>query len=236
MKKVIMIVDDDLTIQKLLKAALEKNGHNTVSCASGEDALDILGKQHIDAIILDIVLPNMDGLEVLKKIRNSEHRQMPVIMLTCKDSEVETVIGLEMGADDYLSKPVRYHELMARLKSVFRRVSSGVQKEPGPLNLFGMEINLATRTVKINRRTVEFTFMEFELLTFLAKNPGRVFSRNHLLDSLWHESQFVETRTVDVHVRRLRKKFEAHGLNPNIIETVRGVGYRMAKPPGMHRL
>ncbi len=231
MRKVIMIVDDDLSIRKLLKAALEKNGYNTVPCTSGEEALEHLDKYHIDAIILDIVLPNMDGLDVLKKVRNSVHRQIPVIMLTCKDSEIETVIGLEMGADDYLSKPVRYHELIARLKSVFRRINAGAQTEPGSLNLHGLEINMATRTVYIYRTPVVFTYMEFELLAFLVQNPGRVFSREYLLDVLWHEDQFVETRTVDVHVRRLRKKMEEHGLSPGIIETIRGVGYRLTGLP-----
>lgn len=132
-KKNIMLVDDDSSIRKLLRAVLEKNEYNAVLCASREEALETLDKSvnyYIDAVILDVILPNMDGLEVLKRIRNSPHRRLPVIMLTCKNSEIETVVGLEMGADDYLSKPVRYHELIARLKTVFRRTDATVQARP----------------------------------------------------------------------------------------------------------
>ncbi|SFH03416.1 two-component system, OmpR family, alkaline phosphatase synthesis response regulator PhoP [Desulfotomaculum arcticum] len=226
-KKNIMLVDDDMSILKLLRAALEKNGYHAIPCASGEEALENLDKQHVDAVILDVVLPSMDGLEVLRRIRNSPHRQLPVIMLTCKNSEIETVVGLEMGADDYLSKPVRYHELIARLKTIFRRTDTAVQPESQTLIMYGMEINLNNRTIHFNNEPVLLTHMEFELLTLLAKSPGRVFSRENLLDILWHEEQYVETRTVDVHIRRLRKKMEEHGLNPNIIETVRSIGYRL---------
>lgn len=225
-----MLVDDDPSIRRLLKAALEKNGYDTVLCASGEEALENLGRLRIDAVILDIVLPGMDGFEVLKKIRtDSSNGQIPVIMLTCKDSETETVLGLEIGADDYLGKPVRYHELIARLKTVFRRAGNSIQPGSGSLNIHGIEINPDSRTVYINKIPAVLTYMEFELLVLLIKNPGKVFTRNTLLDTLWHDEQFIETRTVDVHIRRLRKKIEEHGLNPDIIETIRSVGYRMSR-------
>lgn len=225
-----MLVDDDPSIRRLLKAALEKNGYDTILCASGEEAIENLGKTGIDAIILDIVLPSIDGFEVLKIIRSHhQYGQVPVIMLTCKDSETETVLGLEMGADDYLSKPVRYHELISRLKTVFRRTSNPVQSDFRCLYIHGIEINLDNRTTYINKIPVVLTYMEFELLVLLAKNPGKVFTRNILLDTLWHEEQFVESRTVDVHIRRLRKKIEEHGLNPDIIETIRSVGYRLSE-------
>lgn len=232
-KRTVMIIDDDLSIRKLLKAALEKNGYIAILHYSGEEAIESIAKcpaGAIDAVILDIVLPGIDGLEVLKKIRNHPlHRQVPVIMLTCKNSETETVLGLEMGADDYLSKPVRYHELIARIKTVLKRTSVNFQNKPELLTAHGIEINLENRSVLINKTPVIFTYMEFELLSLLAQNPGRVFSRDKLLDILWHDEQYVETRTVDVHIRRVRKKIEEHGLNPDLIETIRGIGYRMYK-------
>lgn len=230
MKKNIMLVDDDPSILRLLKSALEKNGYDTILCESGEDALENLRSLPVDAIILDILLPRMDGFEVLKKIRShAQYCHMPVIMLTCKDSEVETVLGLEAGADDYLNKPVRYHELMARLKNIFRRTADRVQPQPRRVEIHGLEINLDNRTACMNKIPVLLTYKEFELFVLPAKNPGKVFTRDLLLERIWHEEQFLESRTVDVHIRRLRKKFEACGLDPNMIETVRSVGYRLAE-------
>jgi len=224
--KLILLIDDDLSIQKLLKAALEKNGYTTMPCPSGEAALEKLEQSTFEAVILDVVLPNMDGWDVLKWIRNHPvQHQLPVIMLTCKDSEIETVLGLEMGADDYLSKPVRYHELMARLKKACKK--NNAFKSTKLICIQGIEIDQESRTVNINKTLLPLSYREFELLTLLAKNPGKVFTRDHLLDLLWHDEQFLETRTVDVHIRRLRKKIEEHGGNPNIIETVRSIGYRL---------
>jgi len=225
--KPVLLIDDDPSIQKLLKAALEKNGYTTMSCSSGEAALEKLEQYTFNAVILDVVLPNMDGWDVLKWIRNhpAQH-ELPVIMLTCKDSETETVIGLEMGADDYLSKPVRYHELLARLKKVCKK-NSNSSNGTKMLFIHGIEINKETRTVNINKTPLPLTYREFELLSLLTKNPGKVFTRDHLLDLLWHDEQFLETRTVDVHIRRLRKKIQDHGGNPDIIETIRSIGYRL---------
>ncbi|CAA7600081.1 Two component system, signal transduction response regulator [Acididesulfobacillus acetoxydans] len=228
-KRTVLLVDDDPLICKLLRAALEKNGYAAILCASGEEALASLREYAADAVILDVVLPNMDGLDVLKWIRNQPaYRQLPVIMLTCKDSEIETVLGLEMGADDYLSKPVRYHELLARLKTVFRRIDALGQNTAKILTVPGIELNLEQRTAWINQMPATLTYREFELLALLVCNPGKVFTRDYLLDRLWQDEQFLETRTVDVHIRRLRRKFEEHGLNPEIIETVRSVGYRLS--------
>ncbi|AET69944.1 response regulator with CheY-like receiver domain and winged-helix DNA-binding domain [Desulfosporosinus orientis DSM 765] len=225
--KVVLLVDDDPSIQKLLKAALEKNGYTTMPCSSGEAALEKLEQNDLDAVILDVVLPNMDGWDVLKWIRNyPSYKHLPVIMLTCKDSEIETVLGLEMGADDYLSKPVRYHELMARLKKAFKK-NEGLPNCTKMLCIHGIEIDHDSRAVYLNKVLLPLTYREFELLTLLVKNPGKVFTRDHLLDLLWHDEQFLETRTVDVHIRRLRKKLQDHGGNPDIIETIRSIGYRM---------
>jgi len=224
-----MLVDDDPLIHTLLRAALEKNGYNTVMFTSGEEALNGLGTYRTDAVILDIILPGIDGLEVLKRIRNHpDYTNIPVIILTAKDSEVETVLGLEMGADDYLSKPVRYYELLARLKKVLQRTDLLSQTIDKSIYIHGIKIDPDSRTVHMNNTPVQLTNMEYELLSLLAKNPGKVFSREHLLDLLWNEEQFTETRTVDVHIRRLRKSLEEHSLNPGIIETIRSIGYRFS--------
>jgi DNA-binding response OmpR family regulator len=224
-----MLVDDDPSIRTLLKAALDKNGYDTIMFASGEEALDALETLQTDVVILDIILPGIDGLEVLRRIKNHpNHRNIPVIILTTKDSEVETVLGLEMGADDYLSKPVRYYELIARLKKVLQRADMLSHTVGRFVSVHGIEIDLSSRTVYLNNTPIQLTYMEYELLSLLARNPGKVFTREHLLDLLWHDGQFTETRTVDVHIRRLRKNLEEHGLNPDIIETVRSVGYRFS--------
>jgi DNA-binding response OmpR family regulator len=224
-----MLVDDDPSIRTLLKAALEKNGYETVMFGSGEEALNSLETFLTDVIILDIILPGIDGLEVLKRIRSHpDRRNIPVIILTTKDSEVETVLGLEMGADDYLSKPVRYYELISRLKKVLLRADMLSQMAGKSVSIHGIEIDLDSRTVHINNTPVQLTHMEYELLSLLARNPGKVFTREHLLDLLWNDGQFTETRTVDVHIRRLRRSLEEHGLNPGIIETIRSVGYRFS--------
>lgn len=228
MKKHVLLVDDDSVVCKLLRSALEKNDFITTTCNTGEDALLQLEQSSLDAVILDIMLPGIDGLGVLRKIRShSIHSQLPVIMLTSKDSEIETVLGLELGADDYLSKPVRYHELITRLKKVLTRTISETPKKLNYIDINGLEIDTVGRIVYFNQEQLLLTYLEYELLTLLAKNPGKVFTRDNLLDSLWHENQFYETRTVDVHIRRLRKKLEDIGTNPNLIETVRSVGYRM---------
>ena len=231
MNKHILIVDDDGAVARLLQAALNKNGFTTTVCFAGEEALLYLDQSSPDAAILDIVLPGIDGLEVLRSIRNhSRHCQIPVIMLTSKDSEVETVLGLELGADDYLSKPVRYHELLTRLKKVFSRFDTKPTEKKDGNAIHGLVIDSLDRSVCVNGCSLTLTYLEFELLKLLTENTGKVFTRDNLLDSLWHEDQFYETRTVDVHVRRLRKKLEEAGADPGIIETVRGVGYRMARP------
>ena len=229
LRKKVAIVDDDLSIGKLLRAALEKNGYDVIMWSSGEEFLNNLCTTCPDALILDIVLPGIDGMEVLKRIRNHHlYNHIPVIILTTKDSEIETVLGLELGADDYLSKPVRYYELIARLKKIFDRSSNSLQKSCKNLIVNGIEINMDNRSVHINGTLISFTYLEYELLNLLLNNPNKVFSRNHLLDLLWHEEQFTETRTVDVHIRRIRRKLEEHGVDSRIIETLRSVGYRFA--------
>lgn len=224
----VLIVDDDPTVLKLLESALSKNGYLVHKSESGEAALKILESSDIDIVVLDVLLPGMDGLTILKEIRHHPiYGLIPVLMLTSRDSEIDNVIGLELGADDYISKPIRYHELIARIKAVLRRTTQSALSSASKISFRSLEMDLATRGVTLNGQEIKLSFKEFELLCLLAKRPGRVFSRNEILDAIWSEDVFWETRTVDVHIRRIRKKIESAGQSPCLIETVRNVGYRL---------
>jgi len=228
--KRIVLVDDDLNIIRLVRAALEKNGYQVTPFLDGETALASLDGLKPSAMILDLVLPGLEGLDVLRQVRARPHlAHLPVIILTSRDSEVETVLGLEMGADDYMAKPIRYHELLARLKKLLARPSAQSFRTPESIRIHDLEIDRSACQAKVNGQNLVLTYLEFQLLALLAKNPGQVFSRDQLLNLLWHEDQHYETRTVDVHVRRLRKKMADHGIDPLVIETVRQVGYRMSE-------
>ncbi len=224
----VLIVDDDPNVLILLDSALSKNGYQVYKAESGEDALRILDSLDIDLVILDVVLPGIDGLTTLKEIRHHPIKgKVPVLMLTSRDSEIDNVIGLELGADDYISKPIRYHELIARIKAVLRRTDQSAATSSSKISFRSLEMDLATRCVTLNGQELLLSFKEFELLCYLAKKPGRVFTRSEILDAIWSEDVFWETRTVDVHIRRIRKKIEATGLSSCLIETVRNVGYRL---------
>lgn len=227
--KSILIVDDDKNICRLVESALRQNGFLVTAANSGEDALTILKSRNIDVVILDILLPGIDGLETLRKIRaNSFHQHIPVIMLTCKTTEFDNVIGLELGADDYIGKPIRFHELVARVKSVLRRSEKELPVHQGIIELNNLRINTVTRSVHYQEIPLSLSYKEFELLSLLAGKPGKVFTRDEILDAVWKEDYSFETRTVDVHIRRLRGKFEELGNHNNIIiETIRNVGYRL---------
>lgn len=228
MKKCVLIVDDDLGIRKLVEAALKQNNFSVLHADSGEKAIEILKCHSVDVIILDIMLPGIDGLETLKHIKsNSCIRQLPVIILTSKNSEVDSVLGLELGADDYVCKPIRYHELIARVKSVLRRAEPSLMNNSQSITIGKLKINIDNRCVTYGDRILTLSYKEFELLHLLAKAPGRVFSRNEILDHVWKEEYSLETRTVDVHIRRLRSKFEQAGCKEILIETVRNIGYRL---------
>lgn len=226
----ILIVDDDTNILKLLASALINNGYCPIKSQSGEEALQILESTTIDLVILDIMLPGIDGLETLKRIRNhSIYGPLPVLMLTCRNSELDHVIGLELGADDYITKPIRYHELISRIKAVLRRTTHLKSLYLNKISHRNLEIDLTFRTVHLDGQELQLSCKEFELLHLLAKKPGKVFSRSEILDAIWSEDVLLETRTVDVHIRRIRKKIEEHGLNPDIIETIRSIGYRLIR-------
>lgn len=230
-KKTILTIDDEIHILELIRYNLENAGYNVLQAESGEEGLDILENKEVDAVLLDLMLPGIDGLEVLRRIRtNPTKRKTPVIMLTAKGEEFDKVLGLEMGADDYISKPFSVREMQARLKAVLRRIeergNDDNKNEVKKISTHGLEIGLETRTVTINGKEVEMSHKEFELLKLLAENPGRVYSRDILLEKIWGYEYIGETRTVDVHIRHIRKKIEEDDSNPIFIKTVRGYGYK----------
>lgn len=231
-KNTILAVDDEEHILELISYNLEAAGYEVLKAETGEAAMDILKINHVDLMLLDWMLPGMDGIEVIKRLRMDEkYRNLPVILLTAKNDEINKVVGLEVGADDFLCKPFGVHELTARIKAVLRR--SMALKEPAEnaeeetIKLGSIVINKERRTVAVEGTLVELSLKEFELLYLLAKNRGIVYSRDRLLEKIWGYDFEGETRTVDVHVSNLRKKIEKDDSNPEIIKTVRGVGYKI---------
>lgn len=230
----ILTIDDEEHILELLKYTLEKNGFNILQALSGEEGLKILENKEVDMILLDLMLPGIDGLEVLRKIRaTKQFIDIPVIMLTAKSEEIDTVLGLEMGADDYIGKPFGSHELVARIKAVIRRSQKKIEAEQEAedvnhdiINVSDIVINRSTHEIVVDGNQMELPLKEFELLYLMAKNRGRVFDREYLLEKIWGYEYYGETRTVDVHIRNLRKKIEKDDKNPKYIKTIRGVGYK----------
>ena len=230
----VLTIDDEEHILELLKYNLEKNGFKVIQAQSGEEGLKLLETNEVDMIILDLMLPGIDGLDVLRKIRsNGNLLEIPVIMLTAKSEEIDTVLGLEMGADDYIGKPFGSHELIARIKAVVRRTQkleavaeSSKDNEEDVIKFDGLTINRTTHEIIANGKQMELPFKEFELLYLMAKNRGRVFDREVLLEKIWGYEYYGETRTVDVHIRNLRKKIEVDDKNPRYIKTIRGLGYK----------
>ena len=229
-KRCILTIDDEEHILELLNYHLTKMGYEVVQAGSGEEGLSVLGQREVDLVLLDLMLPGIDGLQVLRKIKeNKKTKSIPVIMLTARSDEIDTVLGLEMGADDYIGKPFGVHELGARIKVVLRRneVQSVPEENDDDLIIAGtLVINRVTHEVSLEGQRLELPLKEFELLSLLAKNKGRVFERDDLLEKIWGYDYYGETRTVDVHIRNLRKKIEKDDKNPEYIKTVRGVGYK----------
>jgi DNA-binding response OmpR family regulator len=221
----ILLVDDEDAIQKLLTYPLEHEGFRVVQARDGEEALRRFASDRIDLVVLDVMLPKVDGLEVCRRLRSRS--AVPIIMLTARDDELDKVVGLELGADDYITKPFSIREFRSRVRALLRRAALG-QQEDGK-ELLGddeVRIDLARRTVEVRGDSVELTYVEFELLRAMASRPGRVFSRQHLLEMLWGDYAYREPRTIDLHVRHLREKLEREPRDPELILTVRGVGYR----------
>jgi DNA-binding response OmpR family regulator len=222
----ILLVDDEDAVQKLLAYPLEREGFRVVQARDGEEALARFASEHVDLVVLDIMLPRLDGLEVCRRLRSQS--SVPIIMLTARDDELDKVLGLELGADDYITKPFSIREFRSRVRALLRRAaaprSGGLADEV--IAADGLRIDLARRQVEIEGRAVALTYVEFELLRTLASNPGRVYTRQMLLEALWGGSAYREPRTIDVHVRHLREKLETDPREPEYIFTVRGVGYR----------
>ncbi|WP_440320633.1 winged helix-turn-helix domain-containing protein [Laedolimicola sp.] len=228
-KKVILTIDDEEHILDLLEYNLEKNGYEVLRAETGEKGLAILKTMQVDLVLLDYMLPGMDGIEVLKEMRADKNLStMPVIMLTAKGEEIDKVLGLEMGADDYISKPFGIRELLARVKALLRRSSlEKIESEPEDKITAGdLLINNTSREVYMDGKPVFLSLKEFELLYLFASHRNRVFTREQLLELIWGYEYSGETRTVDVHVRNLRKKIEKDPDHPQYIQTVRGMGYK----------
>ncbi|WP_243644075.1 response regulator transcription factor [Paenibacillus pinisoli] len=228
MQAKIMVIEDEKAIADAITYALKREGYEVEVIDRGDIAAKRLGETRPDAIILDVMLPGMDGYDVLKKLQDKD--RVGVIMLTAKEDIVNKVLGLELGADDYMTKPFDMRELLARLKSLLRRLqTAGEKKESNEIQLGGVKVHVAKRTVIAGTQRLELTPKEFDLMALLAANPGRVYEREQLLDLVWGMDYYGGTRTVDIHVQRLRKK-----LGPqygDIIQTVHGIGYRAS---GVH--
>jgi two-component system, OmpR family, alkaline phosphatase synthesis response regulator PhoP len=229
MKK-ILIVDDEQDIANLVAYNLEKEGYATVKAYDGEAALTMIKTQRPDIVILDLMLPKMNGLDVCKAIRrNPDTAGLPVIMLTAKGDEVDKIIGLEIGADDYMTKPFSVKELIARVRTILRRLQeSGENRAMEEFQYEGLSINYSSCLVQINGKAITLSPTELKLLFFLSRNQGRVYSRNQILDHVWGDDTFITDRAVDVHIRRLRSQIENDMENPRYVLTVRGFGYKFA--------
>ena len=225
MGRKILVVDDEHHILELIQFNLESNGFDVATCDNGEDAVVASGDESIDLIILDLMLPGINGIEVCKRIRRSSNKNVPIIMLTAKGEESDKIQGLDIGADDYMTKPFSIRELLARIKAVLRRTEDKNSDNENLITVRNVTIDIEKHEVRKDDKVVELTLKEFELLKMLARNRGKVLSRDVILDKIWGYEYFGDTRTVDVHIRHLRKKIDDNeGV---FIETVRGVGYKM---------
>jgi DNA-binding response OmpR family regulator len=226
----VLVVDDEESIQKLLQAALERDDYRVELAGDAAGGLLAFEREHPDVVLLDVMLPDMSGREVCRRIRASSN--VPIIMLSALDDEVDKVVGLELGADDYITKPFGLRELRSRVRAVLRRsqvVPPSGDGDASRIERAGVAIDAARRTVSVEGAAADLTYVEFELLHMLMDSPGRVFSRSQLLDGIWGSSDYREPRTVDVHIRHLREKLERDPSEPARIQTVRGVGYRFAE-------
>ena len=223
----ILIVEDDRNLLSTLKYNLQKEGYNTVTAADGAEALDIARREKPDLILLDLMLPKLSGFEVCRILR--QEMTVPILMLTAKTEEVDKIVGLEIGADDYMTKPFSMRELLARLGAMLRRADMSQPPPAGAesLKIGDLEIDSSRHQALLRGQPLELTPKEFELLLFLARNKGLVFSREQLLDKVWGYDYAGETRTVDVHIRWLRQKIEIDPAHPRILLTVRGAGYKL---------
>lgn len=225
----ILLVEDEPSISEPLSFLLEREGYRVTVIDNGQNAADSFGSLDADLVLLDLMLPGMPGTEVCKYIRAQS--QVPIIMLTAKDSEIDIVVGLELGADDYVTKPYSSRELLARVRSALRRYNTGqpdAKEAVGDdvIEEHGIRLDVERHTVAVNGNEVAMPLREFQLLELLMSNSGRVLTRGQLIDRVWGSDYFGDTKTLDVHIKRIRSRIEANPKEPQLVVTVRGVGYR----------
>jgi two-component system phosphate regulon response regulator PhoB len=224
----VVLIEDERDIVELVRYNFRKEGFEVESFSRGEDGLEYLRRHPADLVLLDIMLPDRDGFEICRRLRAEERlKSLPVIFLTAKGEEIDRVLGLEIGADDYVVKPFSPRELVARAKAVLRRQTRPAESAE-VVETRDLRLDARTQEVTVRGRSVELSTLEFKLLHFLASHPRRIFSREQLLDEVWGRDRFVTPRTVDVHMRRLREKIEDHPEKPQYLQTVRGAGYRFS--------
>lgn len=224
MAKKILLVDDEPLMIKGLKFTLEGDGYETLSAYDGEEALKVFHEHTFDLVLLDVMLPKMDGVQVCQRIRETSN--VPIIMLTAKGEDMDKILGLEYGADDYMTKPFNILEVKARIKSILRRVNTaGAQDDQRLVKVRDLEVNVANRSLNLRGKEIRLTAKEFDLLHLFISHRGKVFSREEMLDSVWKNDYSGDARTVDVHIRRLREKIEQNPTQPEFIFTKWGVGY-----------
>jgi phosphate regulon transcriptional regulator PhoB len=231
MRQRIVLIEDEKDIVQLVQYNFRKEGYEVESFVRGKDGLDHLRRRPADLVLLDIMLPDLDGFEVCKRMRADDRLKIvPVIFLTAKGEEIDRVLGLEIGADDYVVKPFSPRELVARVKAVLRRQDRPLERAE-VVEVGDVRLDARTHEATVRGQPVTLSSMEFKLLLFLASHPRHVFSRDKLLDGVWGRERFVTPRTVDVHIRRLREKIEAEADNPRLLQTIRGAGYRFSSEP-----
>lgn len=222
----ILIVEDEASFSEALAFLLGKEGFVIETAATGTEALAKFKREEFDLILLDLMIPEVSGIEVCRTIRAES--QVPIIMLTAKDTEIDKVVGLELGADDYVTKPYSKNELVARIRAVLRRGGNGVSEgDAGVLTVANIRMDIDRHQVSVGGQPISLPLKEFELLEFLMRNAGRVLTRNQLIDRVWGSDYVGDTKTLDVHIKRLRAKVEKDPANPVLIQTVRGLGYKI---------
>jgi two-component system response regulator RegX3 len=222
----ILIIEDEISFSEALSFLLEKEGYSTVVAETGKQGLDAFKSDNFDLVLLDLMIPEVSGIDVCRTIRTTS--AVPIIMLTAKDSEIDKVVGLELGADDYVTKPYSSRELVARIKAVLRRGSldGDATESTSVHSIAGIKMDIERHQVTVNDAAINLPLKEFELLEFLMRNAGRVLTRGQLIDRVWGGDYYGDTKTLDVHIKRLRSKIEVDPANPLLIQTIRGLGYK----------
>lgn len=222
----ILVVDDEESLLRLITHNLEREGYQTITATDGIKAMEILRQEHPDLLILDLMLPGINGLDICRRLRQEQY-DIPILMLTARDEEIDKVLGLEMGADDYVTKPFGVRELMARVKAILRRRQRLETSEEAKIYRAGkITVNADAYQVYLSTEEVELTLKEFELLSLLIRNPGRVLKREYILDTIWGYDVETGSRVLDVHISKLREKLEEDSRHPKYIKTIRGLGYK----------